>query len=238
MPDGGIRIIIADNLKNGAWLSAVNSIQREQGRAEKEKPMSGRHLILGQTVDFITGDVVADTHDQRIRQALARFLVQEKGYRKSDIATGREIALDVDGKRAVSRIDFTVVVNDRPFMIVIYGPGSLVTRQRPALAAARLVEAAVVPRVVVTNGKQADILETNSGKVVARGLAAIPSKKNALAAVKTLPVERISPARREKEQRILYALDVLTRKECDDFICSRAHELSGTCAPGHETDGG
>ena len=200
--------------------------------------MSGHHLILGQAVDFLTGQTVADTHDERIRQRIARFLVQAKGYRKSDIAVGCEIPLAVDGKSAVSRVDFIVRVDGKPFMVVIYGPGSLVTRQRQALAAARLVDGAMVPRAIVTNGQDADILDTRSGKVIARGLAAIASREKARVQAKAVAVERISAKRREKEQRLLYVLDVLTRKECDEFVCSHGHELVGRCTAGSEKEAG
>ena len=61
-------------------------------------------------------------------------------------------------------------------MIVKYGPGSLVTRQRSSLAASRLVAPYQVPVVVVTNGKNADILNGFNGNVTASGLEKIPSK--------------------------------------------------------------
>jgi hypothetical protein len=35
--------------------------------------------------DFITGEKLADTHDERYRQKIARFLVQEKGYAREDV---------------------------------------------------------------------------------------------------------------------------------------------------------
>jgi hypothetical protein len=47
--------------------------------------MNDHHLILGQLVDFITGRIIADTHDERYRQKIARLLVETKGYRKADI---------------------------------------------------------------------------------------------------------------------------------------------------------
>ncbi|MBW2175124.1 MAG: hypothetical protein JRF64_11100 [Deltaproteobacteria bacterium] len=105
-------------------------------------------------------------------------------------------------------------------MIVIFGPGSLVTRERPALAAARLVEGYEVPFTVVTNGQGAEVLETRSGEIIAEGLEKIPSKAEALQRLPTVSFETLSEERLAKERRILYAFEVLAEKECDEFTCS------------------
>jgi hypothetical protein len=102
--------------------------------------MSEHHLVLGETIDFITGETIQDTHDERYRQKIARFLVEQKGYLKTDIRAGKAIRLSIDGNIAVIRIDFVVTVDDKKLMIIRYGPGSLVTRERPSIAAARLLE--------------------------------------------------------------------------------------------------
>ena len=182
--------------------------------------MGTHHLILGETVDFITGKKIVDTHDERARQKIARLLVDKKGYLKDEIGVRREISLTVDENRATVRVDFVVRVDGKAFAIIVFGPGSLVSRERPALAAARLVESYQVPFAVVTNGRDAEVLETESGKVVAQGLDAIPSKAQALERIRTLAFENVSEERLEKEQRILYAFDVLAQRECDEFTCS------------------
>ncbi len=182
--------------------------------------MGTHHLILGETVDFITGQTIVDTHDERARQKIARLLVEEKGYSKGDIEARREIPLTVDGNTAKATVDFVVRVNGKAFAVIIFGPGSLVTRERSTLAAARLVESYQVPFAVVTNGRDAEVLETRSGKVIAQGLDAIPSKEQALETIQTLTFDRASEERLEKERRILYVFDVLAERECDEFTCS------------------
>lgn len=177
-------------------------------------------LILGQTVDFITGQPIVDTLDERARQKIARLLVEDKGYSKGDIEVRRKIPLTVDGNRATARVDFIIRLEGRAFAVIIFGPGSLVSRERPALAAARLVERYEVPFAVVTNGEDAELLETRSGRVIAEGLDAIPSKEEALERIGTLTFEELSEKRLEKEQRILYVFDVLAERECDEFTCS------------------
>ena len=47
--------------------------------------MSGHHLILGELKDYLTGETLPDTLDERYRQQLARLLVESKGFLKSDL---------------------------------------------------------------------------------------------------------------------------------------------------------
>ena len=104
-------------------------------------------------------------------------------------------------------------------MIIKFGPGSLVTRQRPALALSRLVAPYQIPIVVVTNGEDADILEGKTGEVFAQGLQSIPSKKDLVKKVTTMNFIRISSEQAEIESRIVYAYEVDGSCPCDDTIC-------------------
>jgi hypothetical protein len=180
---------------------------------------SGHHLILGELVDFISGETIADTHDERYRQDLARILVNQKGFIKKEIKPRRELRVSAGEKCAIIKIDFEINVSDKIGMIIKYGPGSLITRHRPALAASRLVAPYQVPIVVVTNGKDADVLEGNTGKVVAQGLQSIPSKRDLVEKVNATNFKRISPQQAEIESRILYAYDVDDACPCDDTVC-------------------
>ncbi|NVM21611.1 MAG: type I restriction enzyme HsdR N-terminal domain-containing protein [Desulfobacterales bacterium] len=182
--------------------------------------MCAHQLILGETVDFITGETIVDTVDERARQKIARFLVEDKGYLKHEIEVRRQITLVVDGKRGTFKEDFVIRPGGKAFMTVIFGPGSLVSRQRSALAAARLIEDYEVPFAVVTNGKGAHVLETRSGKVVAEGMQGIPSRAEALERLQEITFEILPEERLERERRILYAFEVLAERECDEFTCS------------------
>ena len=138
--------------------------------------MQGHHLILGELVDFISGEIIKDTHDERYRQKLAYILVNRKSYLKKEIQPRRELLVTTGDKSAIVKIDFVIKVSGRTAMIIKYGPGSLVTRHRPALAASRLVAPYQVPIAVVTNGKDADIIEGATGKIISSGLESIPAK--------------------------------------------------------------
>jgi hypothetical protein len=186
-----------------------------------EVALSTEHLILGELTDFITGHTIVDTHDERARQKIARFLVEQKGYSKDHIETRRRLALHLDGQDGAVTVDFVITVDEKVFAIVMFGPGSVVTRERSTLAAARLLEKQyAVPVAVVTNGQDAAVLETTTGIVMARGLDGIPSQVEATEMIETVGFEMMPEERLEKEKRILFAFEVLAARECDEFTCS------------------
>jgi hypothetical protein len=181
----------------------------------------GHKRILGKITDFITGREITDTDDERYRQKIARFLVEERGYPREDIEVKRRIELDIEGKKVLSMVDFVVRVKGRSVMIVRYGPGSLVTRERPALASARVLEPYQVPVTVVTNGEDAEVIDTATGEVMATGIPSIPSQDALIERLGVMEFAPLSPARREAEKRILSAYDWLEHSlECDDDWCA------------------
>lgn len=177
-------------------------------------------LILGSIKDFITGETLPDTLDERARQKIARFLVEDKGYEKSDIRRRVTIPLEVDGDKGISIIDYIVTVNSKNVMAVIFGPGSLVTRERAAMAAAMIAAPVIIPYAVVTNGKDAEFINTHTGKVIGCGFESIIARQGMINRIAGLEFTAIDNKKREKAKRILFTLDVLTRRECDEFTCT------------------
>jgi Type I restriction enzyme R protein N terminus (HSDR_N) len=184
-----------------------------------EGTMGGHHLILGKLIDLISGDTLDDTLDERHRQKIARLLVEQKGYRRADITPRHELEIRVGGRCARLWISFTVHLDQFIAMVIHYGPGSLVTRHRPTLAMARLIQARQVPLAVVTNGRDADILDGVTGKIVATGLDKIPERTQLSAIVGTREWATVPSRHREMESRILMAFEVDDRCPCDDGVC-------------------
>jgi hypothetical protein len=181
--------------------------------------MNGHHLILGELSDFITGETLKDTHDERDRQKIARLLIRRLGYLKEDIEPRRALVIGADDKRAVLKIDFTITLAGRTCMVLKYGPGSLVTRRRAVLAVSRLIVPYQVPVAVITNGRDAEIINGTSGKVAASGLGSIPSKADLIRIAAGETFAPISDQQAEMESRILYCYEVDDSCECDDDIC-------------------
>jgi hypothetical protein len=85
-----------------------------------------------------------------------------------------------------------------------------VTRERSAIAAARVLETAYrIPLAVVTNCRDAEVLDTATGKVIRQGLDKIPDKKEAESLVQSLRFEPFDDeTKKDRERRILNAYDV------------------------------
>ena len=181
--------------------------------------MEGHHLILGELVDYISGEVLKDTHDERHRQDIARRLVEQNGYAKTDIEPRKALVAQADDKKAVLKVDFIITLAGQILMVVKYAPGSLVTRRRSALAVSRLIAPYQVPVVVMTNGQDAEIISGPSGDVIDSGLDAIPSKQELTQRLAGKTFESITKHRAEMESRILYCYEVDDSCECDEDIC-------------------
>ncbi|MDL2328896.1 type I restriction enzyme HsdR N-terminal domain-containing protein [Desulfosarcina sp. OttesenSCG-928-A07] len=181
--------------------------------------MEGHHLIMGTLYDVITGVALDDTHDERYRQSIARLLVYEKGYPQTAVHPRQPLIVSAGERRGKLWVDFTIAQDDRTLMVIRYGPGSLVTRQRPALAISRLITPYQVPVVVVTNGEDADILDGETGDVTASGLDAIPSWQDLINQAKTAQFTSISSYRAEMEARIAYAFEIDGACPCDTDVC-------------------
>jgi len=167
------------------------------------------HMIYGTLVDFVTGEPIVDTDDERYRQKLARLLVEEKGFAKAELTMRRKIETLFANQFVASKIDIVVNIAGQLVMVVRYGPGSLVTRERAAIAAARVLEKnQLIPLAVVTNGEDAELLDVRTGKVLETGLTAIPTRDAILTIMPGLDFSPTAQKRREPELRILNAFDV------------------------------
>ena len=168
------------------------------------------HYIYGTCTDYITGESIVDTDDERCRQELARLLVEEKGYNKGELEPRLSIETLYGGQYVVSTIDITVTLANRRFMILRFAAGSITTRERSAIAAARILDPAhQIPLAVVTNGRDAVLLDTYSGKIIKQGLDAIPAKKEATQMLQSLDFKPFADEERiDRERRILNAYDI------------------------------
>lgn len=181
--------------------------------------MGGHHLILGELSDYLTGETLEDSHDERYRQAIARELVENKRYDRSQITARVPLTLKAGEKCARIYVDFLIRAEERIAMLVKYAPGSLVTRHRPVLAMSRLVAPYGLPVAVVTNGEDADVLNAKTGKVVGAGLSAIPDRDSLLKQARDWEYPLISEKRAEMESRIAFAFEIDNACPCDDTVC-------------------
>ena len=129
--------------------------------------------------DFITGREIPNIGAEENRQAVAQYLVNQRGYSKDDIEADVKIEMTVAAEQYRSRVDLVVRVKGGKLRIAAIkcAAGSLGSREREILAAARLLEGYQIPFAVVSDGKTAIVLDTVSGQKIGEGMDAIPSKE-------------------------------------------------------------
>lgn len=158
---------------------------------------------------FITGKLVYDTDRERIRQKMARHLVEELAYGLDDLVVDREIFIEVNGVKVKALVDISIVMDGKTLMIIRGGPGSVVTRESGTVAAARLLEPDyIVPWAVQANLFDASVLDVRRKKAVAYGWENVPSRKQLLEMTKAQwPPPRLPGPRIPIERQILYSYD-------------------------------
>jgi hypothetical protein len=169
--------------------------------------MTEKGKSISTIVDFVTGDTVPDIGAEANRQTVERILVNRLGYEKKDVAVDVDIEIDINGESYRSQIDLVVSVDGIRFMAVKCAAGSLGSREREILAAARLLESNQIPLAMVSDGKTAIVLDTATGKKIGEGLDVIPTKAQAREIIRSADFQPIAPERIEREKLIFRSYD-------------------------------
>lgn len=159
--------------------------------------------------DFVTGKDVPNIGAEENRQVIERFLIEQKGYLKKDIQVDAEIEMTVAGERYRSQLDLVISTDggETRFMAIRCAAGSLGSREREIVAAARLLDNYQIPLSVASDGKTAIVLDTVSGKKIGVGMDAIPSKNEAIEKLKSLELQPLPKERLEREKLIFRTYD-------------------------------
>ena len=128
------------------------------------------------SVDLITGRPLPDSEDEPVRQAAEARLL-ELGYQPGQVAVDPCRQLETPEGPLPVRADLLVSIQGRAALLIRCARGSLVSREREAVAAARLIGDPWAPLCAVYNGQDGELLETADAKVLAEGPAALPGPK-------------------------------------------------------------
>jgi hypothetical protein len=161
----------------------------------------------GMLVDFITGAEVPNIGAEENRQQTERFLVETKGYSKDEVEVDAPLQFTIGDEEIRSNVDLVVRVEGKRLMVLRCVPGSFGSRHRETLAAARLLDAYQIPFSVVTDGRGAELLDTVTGKIIDHGMAAIPSREEAIERMQGLRFEPFPQERLEREKIIFRSYD-------------------------------
>jgi hypothetical protein len=169
--------------------------------------MNDNHTNPDIIIDYITGKSVPNVGAEINRQQVERYLVEEKGYQHAEILVDAPIQVEIDGDVYHSTVDLVVQIDDRPLMAVKCAAGSLGSREREAVSAARLFGPSPMPLAVVSDGVTATVLGTTKGKPKGKGLKAIPHRDEAVDLARLAPLPPIAPERLVREKRVFRSYD-------------------------------
>jgi hypothetical protein len=144
-----------------------------------------------------------------VRHIAERLLLEEKGYASSDIRKNVVFDVTLGAETVKSSVDFVVSLDNRIGMLIKCAPGSLDSRERHIVAAARVFDVLPVPMAVVMDPVTAVVLDTATGKVAGEGFDAIPTKEQLRALLAGKEPKPIAPEKLEREKRVLLAFDAI-----------------------------
>jgi hypothetical protein len=135
----------------------------------------------GTLLDYLTGETIEETTYETFRQALARLLVEERGYPKDRLQAKQELVYEIDGEQFSRAIDITAYDEaGRPLLLVMFCSGEIGSYEREAAVAARLFPGGPAPFAVVSDTYSASLLEAATGQRLGEGMQAVPPWENLL----------------------------------------------------------
>jgi len=157
--------------------------------------------------DYITGNEIPNVGAEENRQAVEKFLVEQKNYSPSEIILNADINLQIGLDRYQSQIDILVRIHDQSVMVINCVAGSLGSHERETIAAARLLESNQIPVSVVSDGTNALIRNVITGKKIGDGLLMIPSREDAIQILYQYTPTPIPDNRIEREKLVFRTYD-------------------------------
>lgn len=158
-------------------------------------------------IDYITGIEKPNLGAEANRQEMERVLVELKGYDRVDIEVDAPIAFEVKNETYRSKIDLVVKVNGFRCMLIKCAPGSLSSREREVVSAARLLDRYLIPLAIATDGTTAQVWDTLSGRRLGQGMEAVPSKQEAQIKFHLDALTVLDPEARFRTQLIFRSYD-------------------------------
>jgi hypothetical protein len=157
--------------------------------------------------DYLTGRDIPDTGAEANRQALEKYLVEEKGYAPGEIEVDVPIEIAVGEESYRSVIDLIVTLEGRRFIGIKCAAASLASWEREIVAACRLLEETIIPYAMVSDGKTARLIDAVTGRLIGEGLAPVPSRAEAVEQLPGLAPTLFPEKKREREGIIFRSYD-------------------------------
>ena len=148
-------------------------------------------------------------NEEIIREKVLGLLLSEKGYLLDDIEEEVPFELTTDKEIFQLKVSILIRLNGRRLVLIKCGTGSVLARERAALALARLFYDYQIPLTLVTNGEEATLLNTLTGETLDCGRDVIPDKTRLLSQLLDLKFLPLPEKRIKLEKQILAAFEGL-----------------------------
>lgn len=139
----------------------------------------------------------------RIRGKVIEAL-KKSGYDEASMKQNESFVLATQEGELRIPIEILVYLNQKPALLVKCVRGHLSTRERAALALARLLTETPVPFAIVANETDAAVFDTITGKAVGQGYGGFPGPKEAEPRLRDSSDLPVPSEQRERERRILH----------------------------------
>lgn len=173
--------------------------------------MEDEFVVREKKIQFILEQELEDGESlaAEARKMVSYLLVEKKGYLPEDIEKRVVFEVKLGQETAYSSVDFLISVAGKKAMVIKCAAGSLSSRERQAVAVARLIGSPPVPVAVVADPLNAEVMDVATGKVVGEGFGAIPVRDRIIQILSEYSSEPLPVERLEKEKRILLAFDAI-----------------------------
>ncbi len=170
--------------------------------------MEDEQAVREKKIIAILQEEVQDGEDlaSEARKLIGYLLLEKKGYSREEVRSPIVFDVVLGAEHCTSSVDFLIEVEGRKAMIVKCAAGSLSSRERQAVAAARLLGS---PLAVVADPVTAEVLDAATGQVIGEGFGAIPVRGEISALIAGKDPVQLDAKRTEREKRILLAFDAI-----------------------------
>lgn len=144
-----------------------------------------------------------------VRHIAEKMLLGEKGYSPEELQKGVSFTVELGAEKVRSFVDFLIVVNRKPALVIKCAAGSLSSRERHVIAAARVIRDRPVPVAAVMDPMSAVVLDTMSGNILGEGFESIPARAQLAEMLAGRELQPLSPQKLEREKRVLLAFDAI-----------------------------
>jgi hypothetical protein len=149
-------------------------------------------------------------NEEWVRKKVLAYILWNKEYLLEEIEEEVPFVLDTGQEVFHLKVSLVVRLKGRRVLMIKCGPGSILARERAALAQARLLdEGYPIPLTAVSNGQEAVLLDTVTGETLAMGPDVFPDRNQLLAWMEKFEFRPLPEKRLEMEKRVLAAFEGL-----------------------------